>query len=269
MSHLKKISIIVVLTITLVAVFNINGQINGTPQRNVKIKIISFTDMHGQNIRARVLEDNRNQIIVTQPLGSKIETVIYSRAEIQPDTLFQQTISEFEYWQSMAEYFSNRTWDFENDSDDFIQAIRCYENAKDIVSAIRGPEHEMTIDIAKKIEKLEQKKQQWVEKLKERTKLRQLEAQDQLADRLESIGQQINANNEMLNAVDKNIAELITHMEILDKFKDTSQKNSLALDKQIGDLIKKIDSNTREIDYMWRRYRDKYEYYYRYSPNTN
>lgn len=269
MSNLKKLTITTFAVITLIIAFRLYGQITDPAQRNERIKIISFTNTQGQKIRAKVIEEDRSQVVVSQPQGSKLKTVIYSRNEIISDTVFQQTISEFEYWQKMGQYFSNRTWDFDHDADDFIQAIRCYENAKKIVAAIRGPQHELTIDVHKKIEKLEQQKQQWTIKLKERIELRELETKSQLTDKLEKIDERIIVNNEVLATLNQDITALAEKMETLNDLKGDIEKDRQTMDRQISDLIKKIDSNTREIDYIWRKYRDRYEYYYKYSPNIN
>ena len=51
---------------------------------------------------------------------------------------------------AIAEYFTARTWDFVDDPDDFIEAIRCYEKAKQSLQA-GGADSEKIADIDKAI----------------------------------------------------------------------------------------------------------------------
>ena len=120
---------IVILAVFAVAITAENDvSVAGKSARVKNVKVISFTTASGQIIRGKVLSEDRNFVTIEYPSQSSIGVQTVARNDMMPDSFVQQTISEYEYWMQLSDYFKSQTWDFKNDPDDFMQAIRCLDN---------------------------------------------------------------------------------------------------------------------------------------------
>ncbi len=108
----------------------------------------------GKLVFGKLVSEEKNKITVERLDESRIVVSTYSKREIDSRTLQVRSIAEAAYYIELAEYFSGRTWDFRDDPDDFIQAIRCYEKAKRFLAETQGPDSEKIDEINKKIEHL-------------------------------------------------------------------------------------------------------------------
>ena len=99
------------------------------------VKMVDFYLRDGEKlVFGKLVSEDRNKITVEHLDESRIIVSTYSKREIDTRTLNIKNTSQVKYWLDLVEYFSGRTWDFRDDPDDFIQAIRCCEKAKQAIT---------------------------------------------------------------------------------------------------------------------------------------
>jgi len=212
-----------------------------------KVKTVSFVLNDGRYVQGKVVSEDRSAITASEFTGSTIVVSAYNRDEIVAGSIRYKNVLESKYWETAAEYFLGRTWDFEDDPDDFIQAVRCYEQAKSLVIGAYGAEHERTKQLQRKIEQVKTDRKQWATEVESRAGLRELElkaAFDQRVSRLEKL---LSRNAEQLRRInvlleDTRLAANITEM----------QRNVQTLSRQVRS---DIESNRRRIDELYFLYR--------------
>ena len=102
-------------------------------------------------ISGKVIVNDGSLITLAKLDGSKIVVVSYGKKEIDSKTLSLRKISESKYCKELAEYFAGRTGDFDDDPDDFIQAIRYYEKAKRLLAQAHSQDSEEIQEVEAKI----------------------------------------------------------------------------------------------------------------------
>ena len=102
------------------------------------ITMVDFYMRDGNTVSAKLLKDDPTQLVVEEPSESTIVTRTYSKREVDTRTIRTRPMPEWQYYVRLAEYFTARTWDFVDDPDDFIEAIRCYEKAKESLQGSGG-----------------------------------------------------------------------------------------------------------------------------------
>jgi predicted RND superfamily exporter protein len=134
---------------------------------------------------------------------------------------------EWQYYVRLAEYFAAKTWDFVDDPDDFIEAIRCYEKAKQSLQA-GGADSEKIADIDKAIKKVQGDREVWTREVESRAKLKKLEYDAEAENRLKKLERSVAESNVKLNESVKS----------LDKTADGLKNDYTNLNKSMGDLNK-------------------------------
>jgi len=136
---------------------------------------------------------------------------------------------DWQYYVKLAEYFSAKTWDFVDDPDDFIEAIRCYEKAKQSLSLqAGGADSEKIADIDKAIKKVQDDREVWTREVESRAKLKKLEYDAEAENRLKKLERSIAESNVKLNE----------SLKSLDKTAEDLKKDYQNTDKAMGDLNK-------------------------------
>ncbi|MDP6494779.1 MAG: hypothetical protein QGI09_05050, partial [Dehalococcoidia bacterium] len=107
------------------------------PGENVRIKTFILKD--GRLVMGRVVLEDRNQITIEELNKSPIVVSMHARRQIASGTMHTQLMSELDYCTKFAAHFASKAWDFKDDPDDFIQAIRLYEKAKQLLSQTPEP----------------------------------------------------------------------------------------------------------------------------------
>jgi len=135
---------------------------SGTVQRSTSprartdfVKMANFYLRDGKLVFGKLLSEEKNKITVERLEESRIVVSTYSKREIDSRTLQTRNVPEVRYYIELAEYFSGRTWDFRDDPDDFIQAIRCWEKAKQSIAETQGQDSERIVEINKKINRVQ------------------------------------------------------------------------------------------------------------------
>lgn len=254
--------------LAVLAMFSYAQQDNQTAIKPGKVDMISFVTLEGQTIRARIISEDKTQITVSFPKDSKFITVSYGRDQFFPNSINRQSMLDIDYWTEMAALFESQIWDFQNDPDDFINAIRCYENARDIAAAVRGNSHELVKSFQQKIDELNSQQQKWEQTAQKRIEQIKLENQANEEDKFKDIYKAIDENNQRLAVIENSLAELQKTQTALNELRTQTQEFQKITSEDLEKLNQLIQTNSRQIDYLWRRVRESGYYYRGYDSTT-
>jgi hypothetical protein len=197
----------------------------------------------GNTVSGRLLSDDSSQIVIEQPLGSALVTRTYGKREIDGRTLRTRPVPESQYYTRLAEYFAAQTWDFKDDPDDFIGAIRCYEKAKQSLEQ-SGAEPEKVAEIDKAIQKLKADKEVWTSQVESRAKLKKLEYDAEAENRLKKLESQVAESNvrlgESIKYLDKSAGDMKADYQRLEK---TISELNKDLVQQINNLRTQLQND--------------------------
>ncbi len=252
---------IIILAVFAVAITAENDvSVAGKSARVKNVKVISFTTASGQIIRGKVLSEDRNFVTIEYPSQSSIGVQTVARKEMIPDSFVQQTISEYEYWMQLADYFKSQTWDFKNDPDDFMQAIRCLEKARDITAEIRGKDHVLVVEIQAGIDKLNLDSQSWVEKAKIRAEQMNLETMATLDETIKKLTDISAANSEQIAKLERISSDTARVQTDIENLKSQIQQELSVISANIKSMSDDIVKNTARTDELWRQRNEWYRY---------
>ncbi len=196
-------------------------------QRFDVVTMVDFYMRDGNTVSGKLISDDSTQLIVEQPFESTVVVKTYSKREVDTRTVRTKPMPEWQYYNKLAEYFSARTWDFVDDPDDFIEAIRCYEKANQSLQA-SGADSERIAEIDKALKKVRDDRDVWTKEVESRAKLKRLEYDAEAENRLKKLERTINEGNAKLNESIKS----------LDKTAEDVKKDYQNIDKTVGDLNK-------------------------------
>ncbi|MHC4172230.1 MAG: hypothetical protein ACYTBX_09210 [Planctomycetota bacterium] len=231
------------------------------------VKKADFYLRNGQLIAGKLVSEDKNKVTIEQLTASKIIVTTYSRRDIDPRTMQIKNVPEYKHHMDLAEYFSSKTWDFRDDPDDFIQAIRCYEKAKQAVVGASRQDSERIEQIDEKIERLQADRQVWAREIESRAKLKKLEFEAEVQTRLNELENKISASSQMIEESVERLDNIIN--EIQDNRQRLEQSFSIMeqdIRRQLNILAGQIDANRRVIDPFHGYLRPRYPYGYYYRP---
>lgn len=188
-----------------------------------------------------VLED-RNKITVERLDESRIIVSTYSKREIDARTLRTKNIPEAKYYLELADYFSGKTWDFRDDPDDFIQAIRCWEKAKQSITETQGQDSKRIVEINKKIKRLQADRKVWVREVQSRAKLKKLEFEAAIETRIKELEDKVAASSQQ---VDETMTDMKDNRQKLER--GISEMDRV-LSGRLEMLEDVVETNSRIID---------------------
>ena len=177
------------------------------------VTLVDFYLRDGNTVSSRLLSDDKTQVVVEQFQQSALVTMTYSKKEIDMRSYTTRSIPEWKYYVQLGDYFVSKTWDFVDDPDEFIQAIRCYEMAKQLLGA-QSDDEERIAEVDALIQKTKKDKEVWTSQVETRAKLKQFEYQAEAENRLKKLEKQIGESNvklvESIKAFDKTTEGLKT-----------------------------------------------------------
>jgi len=231
-------------------------------RRANSVRTVDFHLRTGELIFGKLLTEDKNKVVVERLQESKIVPYTYSRREIDPRTVDIKTVPEYRYYLDMADYFASRTWDFRDDPDDFIQAIRCCEKAKAALGvSAAGQDGEKIEQINERIRKLEADRQVWESQVKSRAELTKLEFVAEAENKLKELEAKVNASSkqvtEGVERLDKAVADIQENHRKL-------EGGLFGIQQQLNVLADRTAVNTRLLD-PW-RWSWQPQYFYRYRP---
>lgn len=223
------------------------------------VKMVDFYLNDGNFVSGKVISEDRNKIIVEEVREGGMTASTYGKREIDSRTLHTKGMLEYKYYLSLAEHFTARTWDFQNDPDDFIQAIRCYEKAKELLANTERQDAE-TSQINEKIKQLQADREVWTREAESRAKLKKLEFEATFEKRLNDLESKLNTASEQLDKSRKELDSTVTAVQ--DNYQKLEANVSTAnenIAQQLKNLEDRVANNERIIDRRWWTPR----YYYR------
>ncbi len=225
----------------------------------MSLRTADFYLRDGKLVFGKLISEDRNKVTIEQIDGSIIIVATYSKRDIDPRTLQTKNVSASKYYQDVAEYFAGRTWDFKDDPDDFIQAIRCYERAKLLITGTSQLDAERIRQIDKTIARLQADRDVWTTQVQSRAKLKQLEFQAEYQKRFDDLQAKIDASSQKINESVDRLGKLVTEM----------QQNQQQLEQNLPlleqDLRRRLDILGEQVE-INRRRMDPYNTYGQRRP---
>ncbi|MHC4645612.1 MAG: hypothetical protein ACYTBJ_08915 [Planctomycetota bacterium] len=210
-------------------------------------------------VSGRLLSEDKYRITVEEPDRSRIVVSTYDKKDIDLRTLHTRNVPETRYYLELAEYFAGRTWDFTDDPDDFIQAIRCYEKAMLSVSETFGRNSEKLNEIEQEIKLLEADRQVWIREAQSRASMRKLEFESEFEKRLKELEDKVDGSVQHVGRTVESIGE--NYLTLEKNVSDIARDASL----QLQILEDHILSNRRVLDdLIYARQHYPRNYYYQY-----
>jgi hypothetical protein len=157
------------------------------------IRMISFKLKDGRAVSGKIVSDDRSQVTIAETTGGKIVPVSYSRLDMEPRSISYQSASEYQYWMTTGQYFESHTWDWQDDADEFAQALRCYEAARDLAAQAMGKDSAAAQDADARVNRVLDSRQKWIDTAKPRAQMAELELKSTLAQRLDTMSKAIQA----------------------------------------------------------------------------
>ena len=207
---------------------------NEVKQRPARSNFVEMTDFYlrdGRLVFGRLLSDDKNKITVEQLDEGKMIVSTYSKKEVDTRTEHTKNIPEYQYYLELGEYFASKTWDFRDDPDDFIQAIRSYEQARRLLAEIKDPNSEKISQIDQKIKHKEADRELWIKEATSRARLKKLEYEADIEKMLKELEEKLDSINLQVN-------------QMMAGVKNDYQK----LEKTLSDMNKGISGRLEIID---------------------
>jgi len=233
------------------------------PLRPNSVKTADFYLRNGLLVFGKLVSEDKNKVTIEQLTASRIIVTTYSRRDIEPRTLQIKNIPEYKYYTDLAEYFSSQTWDFRDDPDDFIQAIRCYEKAKQAIVGTSLLESERIEEINEEITRLQADRQVWEREVESRAKLKKLEFEAEAQTRLNELEDRINTSSQKIDESAEQLDNIIR--EIQDNRQRLEQSFSMMdqdIRRQLNILASQVEANRRMLDPFYGYLGPRYPYRY-------
>jgi len=214
-------------------------------------------------VTGKLIEEDKNKVIVEQLEGSELIVMTYSKREVDTRTLKINNIPEVRYYRQLGDYFASRTWDFRDDADDFIQAIRSYEKAKRAAVSAQRKESEIE-QLQAKIDELEADRQVWSRQVADRAKLKRMEFEATFDERFKQLEKQIAQSNKMTEIASERLDKFVRQTEQdFQNFAKNLEGIENNISRRLSFLEEKIDENRKSIKDINRHYYHSPRYYYR------
>ncbi len=224
--------------------------IQGTSKARMStIRTVDFYLKDGKLIFGKLIAEDRNKVTVEQVEESTLIVGTYSKRDMDAKTLQVKTIAESKYYEDLAEYFAGRTWDFKDDPDDFIQAIRCYERARKLITGTSELDAERTKQMGDKAAQLEADRIVWEKQVQSRAKLKELEFQAEFQTRFKELADKIDASSQKIEQtvarLDKAVTEVQQNHDKLEKSLPALEQD---LRRRLDVLGQEVETNRRLLD---------------------
>ena len=222
------------------------------PQSDRIVRTKTFYLKDGTVVMGRVISEDRNQITLEHFNQSPVAVYTYAKRQIVARTTHTQIVSELDYYKKCAALFASKAWDFRDDPDDFIQSIRLYEKAKQILSEAAQPDAQEINEIDKKIAQVKADREIWITEAKSRGKLSKLQALAVIDQRMAELKQEIGKNAAEVSAIKQTIGK---NYKALNQRISDSDRTFEDLHRRLQRARDEIEKNKRDIDDLDRKYR--------------
>jgi len=199
------------------------------------VRVISFKLKDGRAASGKIISDDRSQVTIAEIAGGKILAVSYSRVDMEPRSISYQSVSEYQYWMSTGQYFESHTWDWQDDADEFAQALRCYESARDLATQAMGKDSAAAQDADARIGKILESRERWIETAKPRAQMAELELKSTLAQRLDNIGKSLTSLQASVDSLNQSRSSYETSLASFQR------DMNIRMDRMMDDIVRCYD----------------------------
>lgn len=224
-------------------------QVRTSRQRATPVRTVDFHLRTGDLVFGRLVDEDRNKVTVERLAESRIVVSTYSKRDIDSRTLETRSVPEYKYYLDLADYFSGQTWDFKDDPDDFIQAIRCCEKAKQAMIGSVSQDAEKLEQIDQRIKKLQADRDVWAREVESRAKLKKLEFEAEFEKRFDQLEELVKTSTQN---VDETVTRLDTTIADMQGFQQRLDQNMSMMDarlaRELNIMANRIEANTSLID---------------------
>jgi hypothetical protein len=226
-------------------------QADSSDKRLDFVKMVDFYLNDGTFVSGRLISEDRNKVIVEEIQEGGLTTSIYGKREINSRTLQTKGLLEYKYYLALAEHFASQTWDFQNDPDDFIQAIRCYEKARQLLEDTDRHDDEIS-QINEKIKQLQADRKVWTRETESRSELKKLEFEATLEKRLKELESTLNTVNQQLDKNSKDLDSAITTLQNnYQRLETSTSRANENIAQQLKNLENRVTDDERMIERGW------------------
>ncbi len=215
------------------------------------VTIAEFYLPDGKAVSGKLVVEDKNQVVIEERVESMVTTRSYSKREMDSRSLTRRKVPEAAYYTDLARYFAARTWDFRDDPDDFILAIRAYEKAK---QSIQDSDRGDPAEIDRAIEKLREDREIWTRQVESRAKLKDLEFEAELPKRLKQIEERLAESAVRLDESVESFKQTATDIAADNqRIKNSIVKLNQDFTRQLRLLDARIVDNRAAINNIWYR----------------
>ena len=232
------------------------------------VRLVSFILNGGQRVSGRVESEDAFEIRLSEIKDAEIVSFRYYKNDIDKKSIIYKNVSGLDYWRDTGEYFLRKVWDFQNDPDEFIQAIRCFEKAKILVQDAVGAGHKLAAELDEKISRINADMQKWSEQARTRVEMRNLETLATLDSKLQQFQEQIAENSKAVSDLRTEIKNVSAASGNYEQLRDKVNNSDIWM-RVFEQRIIKLES---DMDNFWRWNRNQPRYYYvppKSKPDAN
>jgi hypothetical protein len=219
----------------------------------------------GSLVSGKLITEDKDKIVIEKLAGSQLLVETYTKRQIDTRTIHFQSVLEYKYYLDLAEHFKSRTWDLTNDPEDFIQAIRAFATAKELMGINPKMYAEKIKEIDTKIEELQKQRDLWIKETESLAKLRKLEFDATIDRKIEEFEYALADNSESIAKALEQMNEIAKeNKESYQYFEKALTQMDRSFSRQLNVLAERIEYN-RDLFYHYRSYSP----YYYSRPKTN
>jgi hypothetical protein len=236
-----------------------------TRTRSSFIRLADFYLRDGSLISGKLITEDKDKIVIEKLDGSQLLVETYSRRQIDTRTIHLKSVLEYKYYLDLAEHFKSRTWDLKDDPEDFIQAIRAFATAKELMGINPKMYAEKIQEMDVRIEELQKQRDLWIKETESLAKLRKLEFDATIDRKIEEFEYALADNSEKITETLQRMEEIAKeNKESYQYFEKALTQMDRSFTRQLNVLAERIEYN-RELFYHYRSYSP----YYYSRPKTN
>ncbi len=229
-------------------------------------KMADFYLQDGTFVSGRIIEDDRSKMTLEVRDGSRLRLVTCHRKEIETRSLKISRMPAHQYYIELAQYYLARTWDFRNDPDDFIQAIRAYDMAKSYLQQLDQPPADKLAEIEQALAEVRRQRKLWLDEVSQRAEQKSLEFEAEIQNRLETLETTVSTTLTEMQQTVRALNETVRQNQVnYDTVLSALEQMEERVNDQIKTLNQKIERNRELINNSAVQRIYPYPYYYRRS----
>lgn len=209
-----------------------------------KISLVEL-ELKGRTITGRLISETE-EVMKVKVLGAG--EIGYSKKLI--NNVKRRSVTRDVYYEMVGDYYANRTWDFKNDLEDFIQARKNYARA-----LLYARSEERKMELREKYENIKKEREEWHRENVKQEELRKAEKEAQTAELEKELTRKQLENLESMRAYRQRIFQL----------EDAVGQLSREV-QRLRSLVFELEDELSDLESVYYRYGRGYYYSYPAYP---